>query len=89
VKALTRGEVRKTLKKLRALGVKPPSVGYCVTGVARDPSALHAYTNYDPHARVELCRYARSRYIPNDTGYQIVTTRRDHGLFGARRGSRR
>lgn len=84
---LTRSEVRKALKKLRALGVKPPRVGYCVTVVVRDPSAPHVYTNYDPNDRVELCRHPRSRYIPNDTGYQIVTTRRDHdhGLFGARR----
>ncbi len=83
--SLTRGEVRKALKKLRALGVKPPRVGYCVTVVARDPSAPHVYTNDDPGARVELCRHPKSRHIPNDTGYQIVTRRRDHGLFGSRR----
>lgn len=82
---LTRGEVRKALKKLRELGVKPPRIGRCVVVVARDPSAPHVYTNYDPRAAVELCRHPRSRFIPNDTGYQIVTSRRDHGLFGARR----
>jgi hypothetical protein len=85
--ALTRSEVRKALKKLRELGVKPPRVGTCVTVVGRDSAAPHVYTNYDPHARVELCRHPKSRYIPNDTGYQIVTARREHGLFGA--GSKR
>ena len=79
---LTRGQVRKVLKKLRELGVKPPRIGYCVTVVARDPAAPHVYTNFDPSAKVELCRHPRSRYIPNDTGYQILTFRRDHGLFG-------
>jgi hypothetical protein len=38
---------------------------------------------------VELCRHPRSRFIPNDTGYQIVTQRRDHGLFGAHRSRRK
>lgn len=70
--SLTRAEVRKTLKRLRALGVKPPRVGYCVTVFG------------NPHP-VELCRHPRSRYLPNDTGYQIVTVRKSHGLFGARR----
>jgi hypothetical protein len=79
---LTRGEVRKTLKKLRELGVKPPRVGYCVTVVARNPAAPPVYTNYDPNSRVELCRSHRSRFTPNSTGYQIVTLRREHGLFG-------
>lgn len=83
--ALSRGEVRKALKKLRERGVKPPRVGYCVVVTPRDPSSKHVYTHYDPGAKVELCRHPRSRAIPNDTGYQIVTFRRDHGLFGARR----
>lgn len=82
---LNRGQVRKALKKLRELGVKPPSVGKCVVVVGRSDSSARVYTNYDPHAAIELCRHPRSRFIPNDTGYQIVTRRRDHGLFGARR----
>lgn len=86
---LTRGEVRKALKKLRSLGVKPPRIGHCVTVIARDPAASHVFTNYDSNARVELCRHSRSRHIPNDTGYQIVTLRREHGLFGARQRRRR
>ena len=81
---LDRTEVRKALKKLRELGVKPPRVGHCVVVVAREPGA-RAFTNYDPKDKVELCRHSRSRYIPNDTGYQIITWRREHGLFGARR----
>lgn len=85
--ALTRGEVRKALKKLRALGVKPPRVGYCVTVVAREPGTR--YTNFDPGGAVELCRHPKSRHIPNDTGYQIVTNRREHGLFGRARRRRR
>jgi hypothetical protein len=56
-----------------------------VTVIARDPSAPPVYTNYDPNSRVELCRHHKSRNIPNDTGYQIVTSRREHGLFGARK----
>jgi hypothetical protein len=84
--ALTRGEVRKALKKLRELGVKPPRVGYCVT-VTPGSWAVPVYTNYNPNSRVELCRHPKSRNIPNDTGYQIVTSRREHGLFG--RGRRR
>lgn len=83
--ALSRGEVRKALKKLRELGVKPPRVGYCVTVVARMPGHKPTYTAYDPGGAVELCRHPKSRFIPNDTGYQIVTARRDHGLFGAGR----
>lgn len=84
--ALSRGEVRKTLKKLRELGVKPPRVGYCVT-VRAGSWSKPVYTNYDPNSRVELCRHPKSRFIPNDTGYQIITSRREHGLFG--RGRRR
>lgn len=82
--ALTRGEVRKALKKLRELGVKPPRVGYCVTVVARDPAKTSGSSSihYNPGSPVELCRHPRSRFIPNDTGYQIVTSRREHGLFG-------
>lgn len=82
---LTRGQVRKALKKLRELGVKPPRVGRCVVVIGRSDSATHVYTNYNPNASVELCRHPRSRFIPNDTGYQIVTQRRDHGLFGSRK----
>ena len=83
---LTRGEVRKALKKLRELGVKPPRIGYCVT-VA---SGEHVSTDYyGARSKIELCRHPRSRYIPNDTGYQIVTARREHGLFGARKRKRR
>jgi hypothetical protein len=85
--SLTRAEVRKALKKLRELGIKPPRIGYCVTVVAREPG--RHYTNFDPSAPVELCRNPKSRYIPNDTGYQIVTLRREHGLFGARYKRRR
>ena len=75
--SLTRAEVRKALKKLRELGIKPPRVGYCVTVVAREPG--RHYTNFDPSSPVELCRNPKSRYIPNDTGYQSVTLRREHG----------
>ena len=74
---LSRGEVRKALKKLRQLGIKPPRVGYCVTisgSIGRD--------------HVELCRHPKSRHIANDTGYQVVG-RREHGLSGARRRRRR
>lgn len=88
--SLTRAEVRKALKKLRELDVKPPRVGYCVTVVARDSAKTSASSSihYDPGAPVVLCRNPKSRYIPNDTGYQIVTLRREHGLFG-RSGRRR
>lgn len=77
--SLTRGEVRKTLKKLRELGVKPPRVGQCVTAVSGDHPSTDYYGN---RGRVEVCRYPRSRYIQNDTGYSIITHRREHGLFG-------
>lgn len=73
--ALSRGEVRKALKKLRELGVKPPRVGYCVTVVG---------DNY-----VELCRHPVSKNIPDDTGYQIIADRTNHGLFGRARRRRR
>ena len=83
--SLTRGEVRKALKKLRELKIKPPRVGYCVTVIGRDPAKTNASSSihYNPGGPVELCRHPKSRYIPNDTGYQIVTHRRDHGLFGS------
>lgn len=82
--SLTRGEVRKTLKKLRELGVKPPRVGQCVTAV----SGAHPSTDrYGNRGRVEVCRFPKSRHIPGDTGYSIITHRREHGLFG--RGGRR
>ena len=55
--SLTRGEVRKALKKLRELGIKPPAVGSCVT-VKTD---------------VQLCRHGAERYIPGGTGYQLVS----------------
>jgi hypothetical protein len=80
--ALTRGEVRKALKKLRELGVKPPRVGYCVTVTPGEHPSTDYYGN---RGRVELCRHPKSRNIPNDTGYQIVTLRREHGLFGRAR----
>jgi len=75
--ALSRGEVRKALKKLRTLGIFPPAVGYCVTVFPDMKTGSFSSTG-----KVELCRHPKSRYIPNDTGYQIVTSRREHGLFG-------
>ena len=79
---LTRGEARKALKKLRELGVKPPRMGYCVTVIPQAQGVL-AYSRHGDS--VELCRHPRSKYHANDSGYQIVTTRREHGLFGGRR----
>jgi hypothetical protein len=81
--ALTRGEVRKALKKLRALGVKPPRVGYCVTVVGDNHGPRGRTVDYySRRNKVELCRHPVSRHIPGDTGYQIIADRTNHGLFG-------
>lgn len=84
--SLTRAEARKALKKLRELGVKPPRMGYCVTVIPRVQGVLSYSRDGDS---VELCRHPKLRHIPNDSGYQIVTTRREHGLFGRARRRRR
>ena len=79
---LTRAEARKALKKLRELGVKPPRMGHCVTVIVGEHPSTDYYGN---RGRVELCRHPPSRYHAKDSGYQIVTSRREHGLFGGRR----
>lgn len=85
--ALTRGEVRKALKKLRELGIKPPRIGYCVVVDRLQPRTTRPRTvdYYGTRNKVELCRHPRSKFIPNDTGYQILADRTNHGLFGARK----
>ena len=80
--SLTRAEVRKALKKLRTLGIFPPSIGYCVTVF---PGETMRTDFYGQRGKVELCRHPKSRHIKGDTGYQIVTSRKEHGLFGGRR----
>ena len=82
MKALTRSEVRKTLKKLREMNIRPPAVNRCVTVRPADPERRFQNDN----GRVELCRHSVSRHIPNDTGYVLdFYPYSSHGLFGARR----
>lgn len=56
MRGLDRTDVKKALKVLRQLGIKPPRVGTCV--------------KVRPH--VELCRHPLSSYMPGGTGYVVA-----------------